>query len=57
MKFYQSPGYTARRESINDILKGEIYRAKGENFEILNIIGKDIFEIHKGSSTIKEFWK
>lgn len=55
MKFYQSPGYTARRESINDILKGEIYRAKGENFEILNIIGKDIFEIHKGSSTIKEF--
>lgn len=57
MKFYQSQGYTARGESINDILNGREYRAKGENSELLNVINKDIFEIHKGSSTIKEFYK
>jgi transcriptional regulator with PAS, ATPase and Fis domain len=57
MKFYQAQGYTARGESLNDILKGYKYRAKGENTELLNVIGKDIFEIHKGSSTIREFYK
>lgn len=56
MKFYQSNGYTAREESISDILMGKRYMAKGENSEMLNVIGKDIFEIHKGSSTIKEFY-
>ena len=56
MKFYQAQGYTARGESLNDILKGYEYRAKGEKSEILNVIGKGIFEIHKGSSTIKEFY-
>lgn len=56
MKFYQSNGYTARGESISDILMEEEYRAKGENSDILNVIGKNIFEIHRGSSTIKEFY-
>lgn len=31
MKFYQSNGYTARDESISDILMGKEYRAKEEN--------------------------
>ncbi|MCF6465768.1 sigma-54 interaction domain-containing protein [Clostridium sp. Cult2] len=57
MKFYQAQGYTARGESINDLFKGYEYRSKGENSNILNAIGKDIFEIHKGSSTIKELYK
>ncbi len=57
MKFYQAQGYTARGESINDILKGGQYRAKGENTEILNVIGKNIFEIHPGSTTINEFYR
>lgn len=56
MKFYQSNGYTARDESISDILMGKPYRAKGENSDVLNVIGKNIFEIHKGGSTIKEFY-
>lgn len=56
MKFYQSNGYTARDESISDILAGRRYMAKGKNSEILNVIGKDIFEIHKGSPTIREFY-
>lgn len=57
MKFYQSQGYTAKGESINEILKGKEYRAKGENSELLNVIGKNIFEIHKSGSTIKEFYE
>ena len=57
MKFYQAHGYTARRESLNDILSGREYRAKGENSELLNVIGKNLFEIHKGNSTMKEFYE
>ncbi|WP_132996182.1 sigma-54 interaction domain-containing protein [Sporanaerobacter acetigenes] len=55
MKFYQAQGYTARGEGLRDILNGKEYMAKGENSEYLNVIGKNIFEIHGGSSTIKEF--
>lgn len=55
MKFYQAQGYTARGEGLRDILDGKEYMAKGENSEYLNVIGKNIFEIHGGSSTIKEF--
>ncbi|NLX61956.1 MAG: sigma 54-interacting transcriptional regulator [Tissierellia bacterium] len=57
MKFYQSNGYTARGESISDILAGKSYRAKGEDTEVLGVIGRDIFEIHRGSSTIQEFYE
>ena len=56
MKFYQANGYTAKEESINDILKGKVYRAKGENTEVFDVIDKNIFEIHEGSSTIDEFY-
>ncbi|MCR2045066.1 sigma 54-interacting transcriptional regulator [Anaerosalibacter massiliensis] len=57
MKFYQAQGYTAKGESVNEILEGKSYRAKGENSELLNVIGKNIFEIHKSGSTIKEFYE
>ncbi|MGF7057561.1 sigma-54 interaction domain-containing protein [Brassicibacter mesophilus] len=56
MKFYQTQGYTARGEGIYDLLMGKKYRAKGEDSEFFNVIGKDIFEIHKGGSTIEEFY-
>lgn len=56
IKFYQTYGYTARGESINDLLKGKIYRAKGINSEYFEVIGKDIFEIHNGNLTAKEFY-
>lgn len=55
MKFYQSQGYTARNESINDILKGEKYRGKGKDKEVLDVIGKHISEIHKSDSIIQQF--
>ncbi|SHI47139.1 sigma-54 interaction domain-containing protein [Lutispora thermophila] len=56
LKFYQYHGYTARGEGLYDILTGKRFMAKGENSEMLNVIGKDIFEIHKGGSTIKDFY-
>lgn len=55
MKFYQSQGYTARGESINDILKGKVYRGKGKDIEALDVIGKHIFEIHKSDFIIQQF--
>lgn len=57
VKFYQLNGYTARNESIKDILEGNAYRAKGKSSETLNVIGKDIFEIHKGGSIIEDCYK
>ena len=57
LKFYQSQGYTARGEGICDLLIGKEYRAKGEDSEFLNVIGKDIFEIHRGGLTIDEFYE
>ncbi len=56
MKFYQTHGFTARGEGINDLLNGKEFRAKGETSEYFDVIGKDIFEIHKGDITAKEFF-
>lgn len=55
LKFCQTQGYTARGEGIYDLLTGKKYRAKGQDSEF-DVIGKDIFEIHKGGSTIEEFY-
>ena len=54
MKFCQAQGYTARSESINDILKGKEYRAKGQNTESFHVIGVNIGEIHKSDSVIEK---
>jgi len=56
LKFYQTQGYTARGEGVYDLLMGKKYRAKGEDSEFFDVIGRDIFEIHKGGSTIEEFY-
>ena len=57
VKFYQSNGYTVRKESISDILMGKEYRAKGDGSDILDVIGKDIFEIHRDDPSIIDFYK
>lgn len=54
VKFYQSPGFTARTEAINDLFKGKSYRAKGLDSDFFEVIGKNIFEIHNGNLTAKE---
>lgn len=56
VKFYQTFGYTARSESINDLFKGKAYRSKGNNSENFEVIGRNIFEIHSGNLTAQEFF-
>ncbi|QXM05548.1 sigma 54-interacting transcriptional regulator [Crassaminicella indica] len=57
VKFYQTRGYTARGESIANLLLGKSFRAKGKNVEQLDVLGKNIFDIHEGGDTIKEFYQ
>ncbi|MDW5300065.1 MAG: sigma 54-interacting transcriptional regulator [Sedimentibacter sp.] len=56
MKFYQTKGYTYRGEAINDLLMGKTFSSKGKESEFHGVIGKNVFEIHSGNSTIKEFY-
>ncbi len=56
MKFCQTMGYTARGESIYDLLAGKPYKAKGIESESFDVIGRNIFEIHKDNDTIKDFY-
>ncbi len=56
VKFYQAKGYTIRKESIFDLLAGKEYMAKGKNIEI-DVIGRDIFDIHGYVPAIKEFYE
>ncbi|WP_129600060.1 sigma-54 interaction domain-containing protein [Anaerophilus nitritogenes] len=57
VKFYQKEGYTARKESIKDLLLGKEFREKGKDAKELDVIGKDIFEIHEDGDTIKKFYQ
>ncbi|KAB3535423.1 AAA domain-containing protein [Alkaliphilus pronyensis] len=57
VKFYQAKGYTTRGEEINNLLRGYSYRAKGRDVDTIDVIGRDIFEIHNNSPTIKEFYE
>ncbi len=56
VKFYQAKGYTIRKESIFDLFTGNEYMAKGEDIEV-DVIGKDIFEVHGYVPAIEEFYK
>ncbi|MBM7616438.1 sigma-54 interaction domain-containing protein [Alkaliphilus hydrothermalis] len=57
VKFYQAKGYTARGESLKNLLLGNTYRAKGKGVEDLNVIGRHIFEIHSNSPNTQEFYE
>lgn len=57
IKFYQAGGYTARGESIANLLLGKPFRAKGKKEDELDVIGKNIFEIHEGGDTIQAFYQ
>lgn len=57
MKFFQSQGYTARGESINELLSGKKYRGKGDKEENFDVLGRNIFEIHKDNPTMKKLLK
>ncbi|MCC5910995.1 MAG: sigma 54-interacting transcriptional regulator [Clostridiaceae bacterium] len=57
VKFYQTKGYTAKQESIGQLLRGRSYRGKGRNVEDFPVIDKKIFDIHSDNETIKEFYE
>ncbi len=56
MKFYQTKGYTARNEEIYNLLNGKSFMAKGNDLEFIDVIGRNIFEIHKDDEPIKDFY-
>ncbi|MGE5654102.1 MAG: sigma 54-interacting transcriptional regulator, partial [Bacillota bacterium] len=53
VKFYQTRGYTARREDARAIIFGVPYRAKGDDSPRLNLIGRHILEVHPEGVGIK----
>lgn len=57
LKFYQTYGYTAREESINDLLQGASYKKKTVGIDDLDVIGRPIFEIHRSESLIEDFYR
>lgn len=54
LKFYQSEGYTARRESIKDILDLKEFSDKKQLLDEKNIIGKDILLFHDKEDAIRD---
>lgn len=57
LKFYQSEGYTARRESIKDILDLKEFSEKKQILENTKIIGKDILSFHDKEYAIRDLIK
>ncbi|MBS4537462.1 sigma 54-interacting transcriptional regulator [Clostridium sp. D2Q-11] len=57
IKFYQGKGYTIRKESIHDIFLGNKFMEKGKGSKLVEVIGKNIFDIHGYIPEIKEFIK
>ncbi|ABR48221.1 sigma54 specific transcriptional regulator, Fis family [Alkaliphilus metalliredigens QYMF] len=55
VKFYQERGYSVRKESIGQLLKGKTFRAKGNQEEHLNALGKHLLDIHDETPVIREF--
>ncbi len=55
VKFFQHYGYTARDESIKNILKGKKYLDKGKNSSDFKLIGKNIKEVNRSNYIIDEF--
>lgn len=56
VKFYQAKGYTARNESIKDILSGEKYMAKGSHIKQINVLNRHIYDIHERTEGINDFY-
>jgi len=52
--FYQSKGYTARKESVKEILKGKTYLEKSPAFR-LEPIGKHIYDVHTNDMDMIDF--
>ncbi len=52
VKFYQAKGYTVRREALKEILMGKVFEAKGNSSTAMEVIGRNIFEVHPKETNI-----
>ncbi len=55
LKFSQDNGYTARHESVKEILNGATFRGKGKYRSNLDVINQSIYDIHTKSKIIEQF--
>ena len=55
LKFSQDNGYTARHESVQEILNGVHFRGKGKYRSNLDVINQFIYDIHAKSKIIEQF--
>ncbi|MGE5653279.1 MAG: sigma 54-interacting transcriptional regulator [Bacillota bacterium] len=53
VKFYQTRGYTARREDAKAVIFGAPYRAKGDDSPRINLLDRHILEVHPEGVGIK----
>lgn len=53
IKFYQDKGYTIRKETVSDILKGKNFSSKGEDLSLADISGMKINDIIEEESIIR----
>ena len=54
IKFFQARGYTIRKESIGDILRGQPFLGKGGDLKARNVIGSKIDDIFEYNELIKK---
>jgi len=54
VKFCQSNGYTARQESIGQLLRGGAFLAKGETQLPLQVVGRHLLDTHSDNATLQE---
>ena len=54
VKFFQEKGYTARKESIAELLHGEPFRAKGLAQDDIEVIGAEIEDIFEYNDLFKQ---
>ncbi|MCT4594170.1 MAG: sigma 54-interacting transcriptional regulator [Anaeromicrobium sp.] len=56
VKFCQNRGYTAKGESVKELLDGKKFLGKGKNQQSFSVIGKNIYDVHE-SPLIDKFYK
>ncbi|WP_459129787.1 sigma 54-interacting transcriptional regulator [Guggenheimella bovis] len=55
LKFCQDNGYTAREESIGDLLREKSFLGKGPEYSDFTVIGKSLDKVHHSESMIQKF--
>ncbi|HHY42773.1 MAG TPA: sigma 54-interacting transcriptional regulator [Thermoanaerobacterales bacterium] len=54
VKFYQSKGYTSRKEDMKFILMGQPFKGKGRYSKVFETYNKHILELHSDSEVVRK---